>query len=126
MTLTDLPLYQLCARNGRWLLVIILRLSLQQNRFCDASKRMGPLIGDSDLRIIYVTMFSCASHVLHTRRPTMEGARATILLYMVEGGSVLHHVKGGEVVPGELSARNMSEGNVRIAIDNILVEDLLT
>jgi len=37
-------------------LVMILWLNSQQNRFCDASKRVRPLISASDLRWIYITI----------------------------------------------------------------------
>ena len=50
------------------ILVMILCLNSQQNRFCDASKRVRPLIGASDLRRIYMynNMVKCQPPIAYT------------------------------------------------------------
>jgi len=65
-------------------LVMILWLNSQQKRFCDASKRVRPLMGASDLRRIYNNiLIPYASHLVYSHRPTMKvGDHTTVQTVM--------------------------------------------
>ena len=52
--------------------------SIHSETVCDASKRVRPLTGASDL-MRYITHSSCSSHLLHMRRPIMKMGDHTTL-----------------------------------------------